>query len=136
MKLLQVAVIHETMTPAGAAGQLAKLLRPDLPLSQRIALRETTKAAFEAGDDVVEKIKPFLKGASQQQARNTSKSKDSRLHSVKFVIIHSRMNRGCLALAGLGLLSLLVFGVTLEALNDPKELSAIPFKPWDSSPTG
>jgi hypothetical protein len=31
----------------------------------------------------------------------------------------------------LGLLSLFVFGVTLEALNDPKELSDIPFKPWD-----
>jgi hypothetical protein len=31
----------------------------------------------------------------------------------------------------LGLLSLFVFGVTLEALNDPKELSAIPFNPWD-----
>jgi hypothetical protein len=31
----------------------------------------------------------------------------------------------------LGLLSLFVFGVTLETLNDPKELSAIPFKPWD-----
>ena len=29
------------------------------------------------------------------------------------------------------LLSLFVFGVTLEALNDPKELSAIPFNPWD-----
>jgi hypothetical protein len=41
------------------------------------------------------------------------------------------MIRGCLTLSGLGLLSLLVFGVTLEALNDPKELSAIPFKPWD-----
>jgi hypothetical protein len=41
------------------------------------------------------------------------------------------MIRGCLTLSGLGLLSLFVFGVTLEALNDPKELSAIPFKPWD-----
>jgi hypothetical protein len=41
------------------------------------------------------------------------------------------MNRGCVTLFGLGLLSLFVFGVTLEALNDPKELSAIPFKPWD-----
>jgi hypothetical protein len=40
-------------------------------------------------------------------------------------------NRGCLALFGLGFLSLFVFGVTLEALNDPKELSTIPFKPWD-----
>src|SRR5258708_13919772 len=41
------------------------------------------------------------------------------------------MNRGCVTLFGLGLLSLFVFGVTLEALNNPKELSAIPFKPWD-----
>jgi hypothetical protein len=41
------------------------------------------------------------------------------------------MNRGCLALAGLGLLSLLAFGVTLEAINDPKQLTAIPFTPWD-----
>src|SRR5260370_18389028 len=41
------------------------------------------------------------------------------------------MMRGCLTLEGLGLLSLLVFGVTLETLNDPKELSAISFKPWD-----
>jgi hypothetical protein len=41
------------------------------------------------------------------------------------------MNRGCLALAGLGLLSLLAFSVTLEAINDPKQLTAIPFTPWD-----
>ena len=41
------------------------------------------------------------------------------------------MNRGCLVLAGLGLISLLAFGVTLEALNDPKQLTAIPFTPWD-----
>jgi hypothetical protein len=41
------------------------------------------------------------------------------------------MKHGCLALSGLGLTSLFVFGVTLEAINDPKELSAIPFTPWD-----
>ena len=41
------------------------------------------------------------------------------------------MNRGCLALVGLGLLSLLVLGVTLEAINDPEQLTAIPFTPWD-----
>jgi hypothetical protein len=41
------------------------------------------------------------------------------------------MNRGCLALAGLGLLSLLAFGVTLEAINAPEQLTAIPFTPWD-----
>ena len=41
------------------------------------------------------------------------------------------MNRGYLALVGLGLLSLLAFGVTLEAINDPEQLTAIPFTPWD-----
>jgi hypothetical protein len=41
------------------------------------------------------------------------------------------MNRGCLALAGLGLLSLLAFGVTLETINDTEQLIAIPFTPWD-----
>jgi hypothetical protein len=69
VKLLQVAVIHGTMTPADAAGQVAKLLRPDLPVSRKIELRETTKPAFEADDDVLEKIKPFLKGAVQNQQR-------------------------------------------------------------------
>lgn len=67
VKLLEVAVIHGTMTPADAAGQVAKLLRPDLSVSRRIELRETTKAAFEAHDDVLEKIKPFLKGAAQNE---------------------------------------------------------------------
>src|ERR1700741_3069778 len=41
------------------------------------------------------------------------------------------MNRGCLALAGLGLLSLLAFGGALEAIDDPKQLTAIPLTPWD-----
>ena len=41
------------------------------------------------------------------------------------------MNRGCLALVGLGLLSLLALGVTLEAINDPEQLTAIPFTPWN-----
>jgi hypothetical protein len=41
------------------------------------------------------------------------------------------MNRGCLALTGLGLLSLLAFGITLEAIDDPEQLTAIPFTPWD-----
>jgi hypothetical protein len=41
------------------------------------------------------------------------------------------MNRGCLVLAGLGLVSLFAFGVTLEAINDPQQLTAIPFTPWD-----
>jgi hypothetical protein len=67
VKLLQVAVIHGTMTPADAAVQVDKLLRPDLPVSRRIELRETTKAAFEADDNVLEKIKPFLKGAARNE---------------------------------------------------------------------
>ena len=67
VKLLEVAVIHGTMTPTDAAGQVAKLIRHDLPVSRRIELRETTKAAFEADDDVLENIKPFLKGAGQNQ---------------------------------------------------------------------
>lgn len=41
------------------------------------------------------------------------------------------MNRGCLVIFGLALLSLFAFGITLEAVNDPKELTAIPFSPWD-----
>ncbi len=41
------------------------------------------------------------------------------------------MNRGCSSILALGLLALLAFGVTLEALNDPKQLTAIPFTPWD-----
>ena len=34
-------------------------------------------------------------------------------------------------ISGLGLISLFVFGVTLEAVNDPKQLTASPFTPWD-----
>jgi hypothetical protein len=41
------------------------------------------------------------------------------------------MKHGCLAILGLGLISLFVFGVTLEAVNDPNELTAIPFCPLD-----
>ena len=41
------------------------------------------------------------------------------------------MNRRCSSILALGLLALLAFGVTLEALNDPKQLTAIPFTPWD-----
>src|SRR6201984_362472 len=40
VKLLQVAVIHGTMTPTDAAGQVAKLIRHDLPVSRRIDHRE------------------------------------------------------------------------------------------------
>jgi hypothetical protein len=52
------------MSPDSAAEQLVKLLRPDLPASQKIEIRETAREAFEAGNDVLEKIKPFLKGAT------------------------------------------------------------------------
>jgi hypothetical protein len=49
------------------ACKLLDLLRSDLPVSRRIEIRETAKAAFGAGDDVFKKIKPFLKGALQNQ---------------------------------------------------------------------
>jgi hypothetical protein len=35
------------------------------------------------------------------------------------------MNRGCLVLAGIGLVSYFAFGVTLEAIDDPQELSVL-----------
>jgi len=76
VKLLQVAVIQGTMTPADAVEQVAKLLHPDLPISRRIELRETIKAAFEANNDVLEKIKPLLKGAAQnEQTREHQETK-------------------------------------------------------------
>src|ERR1700747_2259395 len=67
VKFLQVAVIHETMTPADATEQVVKFPLPALSVSRKIQLRETPKAAFEADGDVLEKIKPFLKGATQNQ---------------------------------------------------------------------
>jgi hypothetical protein len=63
--LLQAAVTNQTMTPAAATEQVAKLVRPELPVSKKIEVRENVKAAFDTGDDVLEKIKPFLKGAAQ-----------------------------------------------------------------------
>ena len=76
VKLLQVAVIQGTMTPADAVEQVAKLLHPDLPISRRIELRETIKAAFEANDDVMEKIKPLMKGAARnEQTREHQETK-------------------------------------------------------------
>jgi hypothetical protein len=69
IEFLRVGVADKTMTPDFAVEQLAKLLRADLPVSQRIQVRETAKAAFEAGADVVRKVRPFLKGANQQQAQ-------------------------------------------------------------------
>jgi hypothetical protein len=41
------------------------------------------------------------------------------------------MKHGCFAISGFGLISLFVFGVTQEAVDNPKELTAIPFSPWD-----
>jgi hypothetical protein len=70
IELLCAGVADKTMTADFALEQLAKLLRPDLPVSRRIQIRETAKAAFETGDDVVGKIKPFLKGAGQQQTEH------------------------------------------------------------------
>jgi hypothetical protein len=67
IKFLQAAVADRTMTPDQAVQEVAKLLRPDLSASQKIKIRETAKAAFEAGDDAAGKIRPFLKGARQQQ---------------------------------------------------------------------
>jgi hypothetical protein len=69
--LLQAAVINRTMTPAAATEQLANLLRTDLPVSKKIEIRESAKAAFDTGDDVLEKIKPFLKGAAQNSNGQT-----------------------------------------------------------------
>jgi hypothetical protein len=63
--LLQAEVVNRNMTPAAATEQLAKLLRPELPVSKKIEIRESARAAFDTGDDVLEKIKPFLKGAAQ-----------------------------------------------------------------------
>ena len=75
INILQAAVADRTMTPDQAVQEVAKLLRPDLSASQKIKIRETAKAAFEAGDDVAGKIRPFLKGdqqqTEQQRARKT-----------------------------------------------------------------
>jgi hypothetical protein len=67
IELLRVGVADKTMSPDFAVEQLAKLLRPDLPVSRRIEIHETAKAAFEAGDDVVSKMRTFLSGAQQQE---------------------------------------------------------------------
>src|SRR5258708_23920433 len=68
IELLRAGVNGKTITADAAVDQLAKSL--DLPASRRIQIRETVKAAFEAGDDVISKIKPFLKGAGQQQTEH------------------------------------------------------------------
>jgi hypothetical protein len=72
IELLRAGVAGKKITAEAAAEQVAKSL--DLPASQRIQIRETVKAAFEAGDDVISKIRPYLKGSTQvteQHARKT-----------------------------------------------------------------
>jgi hypothetical protein len=89
--LLQAAVTNQAMTPAAAAEQLAKLLEPGLPASKKIEIRETAKTAFETGDDVVSKVRPFLRGAQQQRdqeiRRSTHKAekKHARLPGLTFI---------------------------------------------------
>src|SRR5260370_4170036 len=67
VELLRVGVADKTISPDSALEQLAKLLRPDLPVSRRIEIRETAKAAFEAGADVLRKVVPFLKETPQDR---------------------------------------------------------------------
>lgn len=72
IELLRADVAGKKITADAAAEQLAKSL--DLPASRRIQIREIVKAAFEAGDDVVSKIRPYLKRSTQvteQHARKT-----------------------------------------------------------------
>jgi len=76
VELLRVGVADKAISSDSAVEQLAKLLRSDLPVSQRIEIRETAKAAFEAGDDVLGKVRPFLKetlqeGTPKQRASKT-----------------------------------------------------------------
>jgi hypothetical protein len=75
---LRVVVLKPASIRALQSGRLeqAKLLRQDLPVSRRIEIRETAKAAFEAGDDVLGKVRPFLKetlqeGTPKQRASKT-----------------------------------------------------------------
>jgi hypothetical protein len=57
-------------TSADLSGEVAVY-----PVSRRIQIRETAKAAFEAGHDVLERIKPFLKCTNQQQAEKMNINK-------------------------------------------------------------
>jgi len=75
IELLRVGVADKTISPDSAVEQLAKLLRPDLPVSRRIEIRETAKAAFEAGDDVLGKVRPFLKETPQEGTAKLRASK-------------------------------------------------------------
>ena len=75
VELLRVGVTDKSMSPDFAVEQLAKLLRQDLPVSRRIEIRETAKAAFEAGDDVLGKVRPFLKETAQEGTAKLRASK-------------------------------------------------------------
>ena len=75
IELLRTSVEDQTMSPDSAAEQLVKLLRPDLPASTKIEVRESARAAFEAGDDVTSKVRPFLK-AGQHQAEYSRHSNE------------------------------------------------------------
>jgi hypothetical protein len=74
VELLRVSVTNKAMSSDSAAKQLVKLLRPDLPISQKIEIRETARVAFKAGDDVPSEIRVFLKNA-QGQAKYLENSK-------------------------------------------------------------
>src|SRR5260221_5716927 len=75
VELLRVGVTDKSMSPDFAVEQLAKLLRQDLPVSRRIEIRETAKAAFEAGDDVLGKVRPFLNKTPQELTAKQRASK-------------------------------------------------------------
>jgi len=69
IELLRAEVAKKTMSQHSATEQLLKLLPSDLPASRKIEICQQVQAAFQAGDDVVSEIRPFLKGANQQQAQ-------------------------------------------------------------------
>jgi len=73
IELLRAAVADKTMAPGQAVEELVKLLRTDLSASRKIAIREAAKAAFETGDDIARKIRPFLKNASTEHQRKANK---------------------------------------------------------------
>jgi hypothetical protein len=73
IELLRAFVADNKMAPGQAIEELVKLVRTDLPTSGKIAIREAAKAAFETGDDIVGKIRPFLKNASTEQQRKVNK---------------------------------------------------------------
>jgi hypothetical protein len=72
IELLRAGVAGKKITADAAAEQLAKSL--DLPASLRIQIRETVKAAFEAGDDVVSKIRPYLRRSTQVTEQHAGKT--------------------------------------------------------------